>query len=54
MAATYTVKPGDTLTEAFPVALFADGRYDIDVHGPNGFYRSFKGEEQGSALKVSA
>ena len=49
IAATYTVKSGDMLTEAFPVA---DGRYDIDVHGPNGFYRSFKGEEQGSALKV--
>ena len=44
LVATYTVKAGDTLREAFPMALFADGNYDIDVIAPNGFYRSFRGD----------
>jgi phospholipase C len=41
--ATYAVKPGDTLSEEFPLSLFADARYSIEVHGPNGFYRAFTG-----------
>lgn len=44
LVATYTVKAGDTLRQAFPVELFRDGQYDIDVVGPNGFYRSFRGD----------
>ena len=42
-AATYAVRPGDTLRQQFPLSLFAEGQYAIDVHGPNGFYRSFRG-----------
>jgi phospholipase C len=42
-AATYAVRAGDTLRQPFPLSLFADGQYAIDVHGPNGFYRSFRG-----------
>ena len=49
---TYVVRPGDTLTEAFPLSLFAEGRYSIDVHGPNGFYRSFKGDARAPALEI--
>jgi phospholipase C len=52
MVATYAVKPGDTLFEEFPLSLFADGRYSIDVHGPNGFYRSFTGEAQATGLQA--
>ena len=36
-AATYAVKPGDTLHKQFPLSLFANAKYSIDVHGPNGF-----------------
>src|SRR5277367_839696 len=43
MAATYAVKPGDSLTRQYPFAMFADSGYAIEVHGPNGFYRSFTG-----------
>jgi phospholipase C len=43
-AATFVVKPGDTIQEAFPLQLFAGGMYEIDVHGPNGFYREFRGD----------
>jgi phospholipase C len=42
-AATYAVRPGDTLRQPFQLSFFADGQYAIDVHGPNGFYRSFRG-----------
>jgi len=42
-AATWAVRAGDTLTQQFPLALFDNGNYIIDVHGPNGFYRSFRG-----------
>jgi phospholipase C len=40
VAGTYVVKAGDTLTQSFPVK---DGKYSIDVHAPNGFFRSFNG-----------
>jgi phospholipase C len=52
MVATYTVRPGDTLDEEFPLSYFADGRYLIDVHGPNGFYRSFAGDPLVAAITV--
>jgi len=50
--ATYTVKPGDTLSETFPMAMFTGGKYELDVHGPNGFYRSFAGDAQGHDVQV--
>jgi phospholipase C len=51
-AATYAVKPGDTLHERFPLSLFADSKYAIDVHGPNGFYRSFMGDSASPHIQV--
>ena len=41
--ATYVLKAGDTMQEGIPMQLFAGGKYEIDVHGPNGFYRAFRG-----------
>jgi phospholipase C len=52
MSASYAVKAGDTLYEEFPLSLFADGHYSIDVHGPNGFYRSFSGGADAFGLQV--
>lgn len=52
--ATYTVKPGDSLQEEFPLMLFAGGNHSIEVHGPNGFYRSFTGDGRPSELHVQA
>jgi phospholipase C len=51
--ATYAVKLGDTLHQELPLSHFADGRYAIDVHGPNGFYRSFTGDSQSPAVQVN-
>jgi phospholipase C len=50
--ATYAVKPGDTVREQFPLSLFADANYSIDVHAPNGFYRSFTGNAAPSNILV--
>jgi phospholipase C len=50
--ATYAVKAGDTLQEAVPLQLFAGSRVEIDVHGPNGFYRAFRGDSAASPLVV--
>jgi phospholipase C len=50
--ATYAVKPGDTLQESYLLSLFAGGKYEIVVHGPNGFYREFHGDA--SAVPVVA
>ena len=40
---TYAVKPGDTLSDAWPVNEFENGNYHLRLYGPNGFYREFKG-----------
>jgi phospholipase C len=52
-SATYTVRAGDAIEEEFPLSLFGDGKYAIDVHGPNGFYRSFSGDGK-STVKAAA
>jgi phospholipase C len=52
MASTYAVTPGDTLMKQFPLTLFTDTRDSIEVHGPNGFYRSFTGPLPSFPLEV--
>src|SRR3984957_8334955 len=52
MAATYAVKAGDSLTRQYPFAMFADSGYAVEVHGPNGFYRSFTGRADSRHLDV--
>jgi phospholipase C len=41
--ATYAVRAGDARVCSYPLALFAQDRYEIEVHAPNGFYRCFRG-----------
>jgi phospholipase C len=50
-AATYAVKAGDTLTQSFPVY---GENYSIDVHAPNGFFRSFNGTVSAPAMIQAA
>ena len=52
VAATYTVKAGDTLRESFPWALFAKQEYHVEVVAPNGFYRGFRGGVKASGVGV--
>ena len=41
---SYTVEAGKSLTDSWTVA---GGGYDLSVHGPNGFFRRFKGSLAG-------
>jgi phospholipase C len=40
---TYTVGPEQQLSDTWPVAAIGSTDYDLSVHGPNGFLRTFKG-----------
>ena len=52
LVATYAVKAGDAMPVSIPLSLFQDGLYEIDVHGPNGFYRSFIGDKNDPVMDV--
>ncbi len=41
----YAVEPGDRIEDAWSLAEFKSGGYHLKVHGPNGFYREFAGDE---------
>ena len=49
----YALVAGDQLMDAIPIDDFADGRYDLRVYGPNGFYRAFTGNRNDPAVAVS-
>jgi phospholipase C len=40
---TYTVEPGKQLADDWAVVGTGAPTYDLTVHGPNGFFRAFKG-----------
>jgi phospholipase C len=48
----YAVAPGDQLEDSWPLGHFLAGRYRIEVYGPNGFYREFRGDANHPALDI--
>jgi len=40
---TYTVEPQKSLSDTWNLGLTGVGECDLSVHGPNGFFRAFKG-----------
>jgi phospholipase C len=50
----FGVKAGDRLSYNWPLESFENGKYHLRVHGPNGFYREFKGDHTDPKVKVSA
>jgi phospholipase C len=40
----YAVKAGDVVKDQIPLSIFSDSHYHIQVYGPNGFMREFKGD----------
>jgi phospholipase C len=54
LAATYTVKAGDTLKPSFAIEQFKDGLFEIEVMAPNGFYRRFTGSAHEAPAAVTA
>ncbi len=49
---TYGVKANDTLIDNLKLSDFENGQYNLAVHGPNGFYRHFKGDNKTSKLQI--
>lgn len=50
----FAVKPGDELLYKWPLNIFPDETYQLRVHGPNGFLRSFGGNKNDPQLKIEA
>lgn len=48
----YAVKAGDKLSDKWRLKEFQNKAYHIEVHGPNGFYRSFKGNDTDPKITV--
>lgn len=40
----YAVKSGDSLTDSWEIDHFKDEKYQLQVYGPNGFFREFIGD----------
>jgi phospholipase C len=45
----YTVEPGKQLDGVWQAAWAGQARYDLEVHGPNGFLRAFRGAPAGAS-----
>lgn len=43
---SYAVNAGDQLKDSFDLSSFADQKYFLQVYGPNGFFREFKGNQK--------
>ena len=48
----YAVSPGDSLSDNWAIHAFDNGLFQLDVHGPNGFYRMFKGDTKHPNIKI--
>ncbi|AKH43218.1 phospholipase C [Altererythrobacter atlanticus] len=51
--ASYAVKAGDTLRDEIDLGRFAEDIYDLEVYGPNGFFRQFRGASRGQVPEVA-
>ncbi len=49
----YALVAGDDISDTWNISDFKNGNYSFHVHGPNGFFRVFKGNENDPAINVS-
>ena len=49
----YAVKAGDRVIDEYPLSMFEKEHYHVEVYGPNGFYRVFKGGHNSPQLEVA-
>ncbi|MES2274664.1 MAG: phospholipase C, phosphocholine-specific [Bacteroidota bacterium] len=49
----FAVAAGDSLSYNWPVNAFENNKYHLRIHGPNGFYREFMGDQNNPALKIT-
>ena len=48
----YAVKPGDNIKDEWSLSQFHNSFYHLNIHGPNGFMRSFKGDKADPLVRV--
>ena len=48
----YATEAGDGVSDEWTLNDFEDGKYNLAVHGPNGFYRLFWGDARSKNLEV--
>ena len=49
----YAISPGKKLEDSWDVNNFEEGIYNLEVHGPNGFYRNFKGNKENPLIRIT-
>ncbi|MET0637105.1 MAG: phospholipase C, phosphocholine-specific [Chitinophagaceae bacterium] len=49
----YAVTPGSSVRDTWELTGFDTGRYHLRVHGPNGFFREFKGSSTAPAVRLN-
>jgi phospholipase C len=49
----YAVSAGDNITDAWPLIDFEQGNYHLQLNGPNGFYREFRGSAKDPLLELT-
>ena len=50
---SYALTAGDKLEDSWQLSNFDGGQYHLQVHGPNGFFREFKGGSKDPQVAVS-
>ncbi|RBL91824.1 phosphocholine-specific phospholipase C [Chitinophaga flava] len=50
---SFAVKAGDSIRYQWPVTAFEAGTYHLHLHGPNGFFRAFKGNHDDPAAQIT-
>lgn len=50
---TYTTEAGKSVSDTWN-SVYSNGSYDLTVHGPNGFLRTFKGSGKAAGPEVTA
>lgn len=48
----YAVSPGDALADTWSLGEFRERNYHLCVHGPNGFFREFRGSADDPRLQI--
>ncbi len=48
----YSVVAGDRLSDEWAIKDFENGQYHLQIHGPNGFFREFKGSKNDPPLSI--
>lgn len=49
----FAVKAGDEINYSWPVKSFNESRYNLELSGPNGFYRTFAGDKNDPDLLIN-